>query len=81
MSIIVFPKLDKKAYTLLIFIGTSFLSYIINLLIYGIKPFKSKLFDHICIFLIVIPYLLYKIKKKKLKNQIVIIIIMKNELL
>ena len=69
MSIIIFPKLDKKIYTLLAFILISCLSYITNLLIGGIQPFMSKFFDHICIFLIVIPYLIYKIIKNKVSNK------------
>ena len=69
MSIILFPKLDKRVYTLLVFILLSCLSYIINLLMGGIQPFMSKFFDHICIFLIVIPYLIYEIIKNKISKK------------
>lgn len=68
MAIVIFPKLDKKNYTLLAFIIIGIFAYIGTGLIKGIAPFNCKYFDQICQFLPYIPFFIIKIIKKKGKK-------------
>ena len=71
MNIVIFPKLDKKSYTLLAFITIGCITYLLNILIGGINPFQSKFFDQICQFLFYIPLIiLNKIQKNKLEKKL-----------
>ena len=71
MSLIHFPRLDKKSYIIIGFIFYSWITYTLNeYVIKGIVPYDCRLFDKICQFLIYIPYFIYlKMKRKKRKTN------------
>ena len=66
-GLIEFPKLDKKAKLVIIFLAYTCISYLINDgIVSGILPYENQFFDKICQFLIYIPYFIYiEIKNKK----------------
>ena len=66
-GLIEFPKLDKKAKLVIIFLAYTCISYLINDgIVSGILPYENQFFDKLCQFLIYIPYFIYiEIKNKK----------------
>ena len=66
-GLIEFPKLDKKAKLVIIFLAYTCISYLINDgIVSGILPYENQFFDKICQFLIYIPNFIYiEIKNKK----------------
>ena len=77
MALILFPKLDKKSYLIIIFISFCWITYTLNdLVIKGILPYDNKLFDKICQFLIYIFYFIILFIKRKRRK-----VIWSNELL
>ena len=70
MALILFPKLDKKSYLIIIFISFCWITYTLNdLEIKGILPYDNKLFDKICQFLIYIFYFIFLYIKRKRKKE------------
>ena len=68
-GLIEFPKLDKKAVLIIIFITYSCITYLINkYIICGIVPYENQLLDKICQFLIYIPIFIF-IGIKKIKHS------------
>ena len=59
MTLISFPKPDRKTNTLVAFIVIECIGYFINLLIDGIQPFESTFFDQISQTILFYPILIY----------------------
>ena len=70
-GLIEFPKLDKKAKLVIVFLAYTCISYLINDgIVSGILPYKNQFFDKICQFLIYIPYFIFvRIKNKKHSDE------------
>ena len=68
MSLIKFPKLDKRTYIIITFIIYGGISDLINTaLIDGIQASLNQYFDKICQFVIYIPYFIYLKMQKNIE--------------